>query len=132
MVARALLRRVAARLPIRVETAAGRLSGGGGPGSPVLVISDEDAFYRRLGSAAAGLAEAYMAGDWDSDDLVGLFTVLAGNVAGLVPGPLQALRHWYVPAGRPRRTPPSTARGATSSGTTTCPMTSSPSSSTRA
>jgi cyclopropane-fatty-acyl-phospholipid synthase len=99
VVARALLRRVAARLPIRVETAAGTLSGGGGPGSPVLVISDEDAFYRRLGSAAAGLAEAYMAGDWDSDDLVGLFTVLAGNVAGLVPVPLQALRRWYVPAG---------------------------------
>jgi cyclopropane-fatty-acyl-phospholipid synthase len=96
-VARAFLRQAAARLPIRIEVAGGSPVGEGGPGSPVLVIRDEDAFYRRLGSGTAGLAEAYMAGDWDSADLVGLFTVLAGHVTALVPAPLQALRRWYIP-----------------------------------
>jgi cyclopropane-fatty-acyl-phospholipid synthase len=97
-VARAFLSRAAARLPIQVQAPDGGLSGAGGPGSPVLVIRDEDAFYRRLGAGTAGLAEGYMAGDWDSPDLVGLFTVLAEHVTGLVPRPLQALRRWYVPA----------------------------------
>ena len=96
-VARALLSRAAARLPIRIQAPDGRLSGAGGPGSPVLVIRDQDAFYRRLGSGTAGLAEAYMTGAWDCDDLPGLFTVLASNVTTLVPAPLQALRRWYIP-----------------------------------
>jgi cyclopropane-fatty-acyl-phospholipid synthase len=97
-VAQAFLSRAAARLPIRIQAPDGRLSGAGGPRSPVLVIRDQDGFYRRLGGGAAGLAEGYMAGDWDSPDLVGLFTVFAEHVAGLVPWPLQALRRWYVPA----------------------------------
>ena len=95
--ARVLLRRVAARLPIQVQAPDGSVSGGGGPGTPALVILREDAFYRRLGSGTAGLAEAYMAGDWVSPDLVGLFTVLAEQVATIVPRPLQALRRWYIP-----------------------------------
>ncbi len=96
-VARAFLSRAAARLPIEVQAPDGSISGGGGPGSPVLVIRDEDSFFRRLGGGTAGLAEAYMAGDWDSPDLPGLFTVLAENVTTLVPAPLQALRRWYIP-----------------------------------
>jgi len=96
-VARTFLSRAAARLPIRIQAPDGGLSGAGGPGSPVVVIRDQDAFYRRLGSGTAGLAEAYMAGDWDCDDLPGLFTVLASNVTALVPAPLQALRRWYIP-----------------------------------
>ena len=97
-VARAFLSWAATRLPIQVQAPDDRLSGAGGPGSPVLVIRDEDAFYRRLGGGTAGLAESYMAGDWDCDDLVGLFTLFAEHVAELVPRPLQALRRWYVPA----------------------------------
>lgn len=95
--ARAALRRVAARVPLLIQSPDGSLSGAGGPTSPVLVIRDEDAFYRRLGSDTAGLAEAYMASAWDSEDLPGLFTVLAEHVTTLVPGPLQALRRWYIP-----------------------------------
>ena len=68
-VARAFLSRAAARLPIRVQAPDGRLSGAGGPRSPVLMIRDQDTFYRRLGSGTAGLAEAYMTGAWDCDDL---------------------------------------------------------------
>jgi cyclopropane-fatty-acyl-phospholipid synthase len=97
LVARAFLRRAITRLPVRIQAPDGSMSGGGGAGSPVLVIRDEDSFYRRLGSGAAGLAEAYMAGAWESDDLPGLFTVLAENVTALVPAPLQALRRWYIP-----------------------------------
>jgi cyclopropane-fatty-acyl-phospholipid synthase len=96
-VARAFLSWAAARVPIRIQAPDGRQSGTGGPRSPVLVIRDQDAFYRRLGSGTAGLADAYMTGAWDCDDLPGLFTVLAGNVTALVPAPLQALRRWYIP-----------------------------------
>jgi cyclopropane-fatty-acyl-phospholipid synthase len=96
-VARAFLRRAAARVPIRIQAPDGRVSGAGGPGSPVLVIRDQESFYRRLGAGTAGLAEAYMTGAWDCEDLPGLFTVLAGNVTALVPAPLQALRRWYIP-----------------------------------
>jgi cyclopropane-fatty-acyl-phospholipid synthase len=98
-VARAFLRRAAARLPIQVQTPDDGVSGAGGPSSPLLAIHHEDAFYRRLGTGMAGLAESYMAADWDSPDLVGLFTVFAAHVARLVPAPLQALRRWYIPAG---------------------------------
>jgi cyclopropane-fatty-acyl-phospholipid synthase len=97
LVARALLRHATARLPIRIQAPDGGNSGGGGAASPVLAISNEENFYRRLGSGTAGLAEAYMAGDWDSDDLPGLFTVLAANLTTIVPAPLQALRRWYIP-----------------------------------
>lgn len=95
--ARAFLGRAAARLPLHIQAPDGSRSGAGGPRSPVLTIHDQDAFYRRLGSGAAGLAEAYMTGAWDCDDLPGLFAVLAANVTALVPGPLQALRRWYIP-----------------------------------
>jgi cyclopropane-fatty-acyl-phospholipid synthase len=96
-VARACLRRAAGRLPIRIQAPGDTLAGAGGPSSPVLVIRDQDAFYRRLGSGTAGLAEGYMTGAWDCHDLPGLFTVLAENVTTLVPAPLRALRRWYVP-----------------------------------
>jgi cyclopropane-fatty-acyl-phospholipid synthase len=95
--ARAFLSRAAASLPLRIQAPDGRLFGAGGPASPVLVIRDHDAFYRRLGSGTAGLAEGYMTGVWDSDDLPALFTVLAEHITGLVPKPLQALRRWYIP-----------------------------------
>ena len=95
--ARALLRQIAARLPIRIQAPDGGVSGAGGPGAPALVILREDAFYRRLGAGTAGLAEGYMAGDWISPDLVGLFTVLAAGVETIVPRPLQVLRRWYIP-----------------------------------
>ncbi len=96
-IARALLHRAASLLPIRVQAPDGSVSGAGGPGAPALLIQREDAFYRRLGSGTAGLAEGYMAGDWICPDPVGLFTVFAEHVATIVPRPLQALRRWYIP-----------------------------------
>ena len=98
LAARAVVRGVAARLPIRIQAAGGALSGAGGPGSPVLEIRHEGEFYRRLGGGVTGLAEGYIAGDWDSPDLVGLFTLFAGYLPALTRGPVRVLRRWYVPA----------------------------------
>ena len=64
----------------------------------MLEIRHEDEFYRRLGGGTTGLAEAYIAGDWDSSDLVGLFTVFAGHLPAVTRGPVRGLRRWYVPA----------------------------------
>jgi cyclopropane-fatty-acyl-phospholipid synthase len=91
------MNRVAARAPIQLVTPGGLRSGSGGAAAPAILIRDESAFYRRLGSGTAGLAEAYIAGAWDSDDLPGLFGVLAEHIAELVPAPLQAMRRWYIP-----------------------------------
>ncbi len=96
-VARLIMNRVAARLPIQLVTPGGLRSGSGGRAAPAILIRDENVFYRRLGSGTAGLAEAYIAGAWDSDDLPGLFAVLAEHITELVPAPLQALRRRYIP-----------------------------------
>ncbi|WP_211234729.1 SAM-dependent methyltransferase [Glycomyces arizonensis] len=92
--ASALLRRVAARLPLRVETPSGAI----GPlGPPVLRLHRPEAFLHRLGtSGLIGFGEAYQAGDWDADDLPGLLTALAAGVDSLVPPPLQTLRRPFV------------------------------------
>jgi cyclopropane-fatty-acyl-phospholipid synthase len=95
-VARALFTRVARRLPVRVVLPDG-IIGGGGPEAPTLVLRRPADFYARLGvGGLIGFGEAYMAGDFDSDDLPAVLTVFASRLAALVPGPLQALRRWYV------------------------------------
>ncbi len=102
MIARFLLRRIATRLQFRVAPAGGRMSGLGGPGSPVLVLHRPASFYRRVGAAGLiGLGESYMAGDWDCADLTGLLTILARQVDQLVPPRMQWLRRAYV-----RKPPP--------------------------
>ncbi|MFD9725171.1 class I SAM-dependent methyltransferase, partial [Streptomyces sp. NPDC059072] len=45
-----------------------------------------------------GFGESYMAGEWDSDDLAGVLTVLAEHVDDLVPAPLRRLRGLWVSA----------------------------------
>ncbi|MFF9148298.1 class I SAM-dependent methyltransferase [Streptomyces sp. NPDC014861] len=62
-------------------------------GAPTLTLHDPAAFHRRIGAdGLIGFGESYMAGEWDSDDLVGLLTVLATHVDDLVPAPLRRLR----------------------------------------
>jgi len=96
-VARALFRRVTARLPVRVVTAVGT-TGGGGEGAPRLLLHRPGDFYRRLGAGGLiGFGESYMAGDWDADNLPGLLSVFAARMTTLVPRPAQALRRWYMP-----------------------------------
>ena len=100
-IARTLVTRMSARLPIRIEMPDGTATGAGGPGAPVMRLRNPGAFFARVGSETAGFAESYMAGDWDSDDLPGLFAVLAAHLPELVPAPLRVFRRWYVPR-RPR------------------------------
>jgi cyclopropane-fatty-acyl-phospholipid synthase len=99
-VARALVRRIVAKLPIRIEFPDGSGYGAGGPDGPRVLVHDERAFFARIGSGPAGLAESYLAAEWDCSDLPGLFSVFAAHLADLVPAPLQALRRIYIP-GRP-------------------------------
>ncbi|MFC9942770.1 class I SAM-dependent methyltransferase [Streptomyces pratensis] len=89
-VAERLVRRALSGLPLRARLA-GRDSIG--LGGPLMEIRRPDAFFRRIGAGGlVGFGESYMAGEWDSPDLVGVLSVLAGNAADLVPARLQKLR----------------------------------------
>ncbi|MFJ5178703.1 class I SAM-dependent methyltransferase [Streptomyces griseoviridis] len=101
----AILRRTFDRLPLRVRFAGGATAGLGGP---VLDIHDPKAFHARIGGQGLiGFGESYMAGEWDTPDLVGVLTVLAGNAARLIPAPLQRLRRLWAlrQPGAQRNTP---------------------------
>ncbi|MFG3343890.1 class I SAM-dependent methyltransferase [Streptomyces sp. NPDC048018] len=120
-VARHLVERALARLPLRIQgtgagSSAGRGHGEPGPvppgraddaavppgrageaALPTLTLHDPGAFHRRIGAdGLIGFGEAYMAGEWDADDLVGVLTVLARHVDELVPAPLRRLRGAWV------------------------------------
>lgn len=97
-----LLRRAAARLPLRVTYPDGTVVGAADPTVPTLVVHQPEALARRVGRyGLIGFGESYMAGEWSSDDLTGLLTVFATSVSDLVPRRLQWLRP-IAPAFRPR------------------------------
>jgi cyclopropane-fatty-acyl-phospholipid synthase len=92
-VAEQIFRRAAGRIPLRV-TGGERSYGRGKTGDPVMRLVRPAAFFARLGdSGTIGFGEAYMAGDWVTDDLPGVLAAFAGNLRGLVPRSLQRLRH---------------------------------------
>jgi cyclopropane-fatty-acyl-phospholipid synthase len=92
-VAAALIRRVAHRLPLRIELPDGTTIAPAATG-PVLRLVRPDAVYHRLGAAGLiGFGEAYQAGDWEAEDLAGVLSVFAGAADRIVPRPLQWLRH---------------------------------------
>ncbi|MFH8259271.1 class I SAM-dependent methyltransferase [Streptomyces roseolus] len=94
-VARYLVERALDRLGLTAPTVGARVNTAG----PRLTVHDPDAFYRRVGRhGLIGFGESYMAGEWDSDDLAGVLTVLAGHVDELVPAPLRRLRGLWVSA----------------------------------
>ena len=99
-VARSLFRRAVAGLPLRVELPDGQVLGHGGP---TMTVRRPEALYARLGAAGlVGFGEAYMARDWEADDLTGVLTVFASAVTTLVPPWLQSFRRLAVlgqPAG---------------------------------
>lgn len=98
-IAERLARRAFKTLPLRVLVAGGERLGAGGPGSPDLRLIRPDDFYRRLAdSGLIGFGESYMAGDWTSDDLAGVLTVMATRMATLIPPALQRLRTAVVHA----------------------------------
>jgi cyclopropane-fatty-acyl-phospholipid synthase len=93
-VARALLRRVVDHTGIRVLLPDG--ASWGASTAPTMQVLDADRFFARLGrDGLIGFGESYMAGDWDSDDLVALLTPMARDMGTLVPPALQWMRRWY-------------------------------------
>ncbi len=101
VVADRLLRRAAARLPLRLVYPDGVI-GAADPTAPSMVIHRPDALARRIGRRGLiGFGESYMAGDWSSQDVTQVLTVFARSVADLVPSTLQWLRP-IGPAFRPR------------------------------
>ncbi|HKC28730.1 MAG TPA: cyclopropane-fatty-acyl-phospholipid synthase family protein [Jatrophihabitans sp.] len=94
VIARRLFRQAVARIPLRVVEAGGSWYGAGTGRDPVMRLERPDAFYQRLGnSGTIGFGEAFMAGDWSTDDLLGVLTAFASRLRELVPATLQRLRH---------------------------------------
>lgn len=95
-IARAITRRAAATIPVRISYPDGTHIGGGDDSAPRMLLHRPAAFYSRLGrDAKLGFGEAYMAGDWDAADgvdLADLLTPFAVRLARLVPRPLQRFR----------------------------------------
>ncbi|MGW5782242.1 class I SAM-dependent methyltransferase [Streptomyces sp. NPDC003863] len=93
-VARYLVGRALDRLALTVPATGTPAPAAGGP---TLTVHDPDAFHRRIARGGLiGFGESYMAGEWDSEDLAGVLTVLAGHVDELVPAPLRGLRGLWV------------------------------------
>ena len=93
VIADRLLRRAAARLPVRLVYPDGSVIGAADPTLPTMVIHRPEEMARRIGRyGLIGFGESYMAGEWSSDDLAGVLTEFAKSVADLVPVALQRLR----------------------------------------
>ena len=93
-IARQLWHRALPRLAVRVTEGDSRAYGGGGPDAPTMRLIRPDAFFARLGGTGTiGFGEAYMAGDWASDDPAGVLTAFASNMRDLVPQSFHRLRH---------------------------------------
>jgi cyclopropane-fatty-acyl-phospholipid synthase len=104
LVAERLVRHAVRSLPLRITTVDGKRFGAGGPTDPGLHLVRPEDFYRRLAAGGLiGFGESFMAGDWTSDDLAGVLTVMAAQLATLIPPLLQRLRTAVVharPAGQ--------------------------------
>ena len=92
-----LFRRAASRLPVRLVYPDGTVIGAADPTLPTMVVHRPEALVRRIGrDGLIGFGESYMAGDWDSDDLVGLLTEFAKCLVELIPPALQRFRPFAV------------------------------------
>ncbi len=92
-IAKTLFERVVRGLPLHVLLPDGRALGAGALAGPVMRLRRPEAFYLRIGaSGLVGFGEAYMAGDWETDDLAGVLEVFAARVGDLIPPSLQRLR----------------------------------------
>ena len=97
-IARQLFRAAVRRLPVTVREGSASTKTWG-TGGPEMRIQRPTEFYARLGrDGLIGFGESYLAGDWVSDDLAGVLTVLAGRMSTLIPPQLQRLRTAVVHA----------------------------------
>ena len=97
--ARAVLARVAERVPVDVRLPDGSLLAqvaSGSPDRPVLEVVRPEALYRRIAaSPKIGIGEAYTAGDWraaEGTDLAALLLPFAERMTSAVPPALTRLR----------------------------------------
>ena len=92
-IAKRIFRRAADRIPLRVQEQ-DKTYGGGDEFAPIMTLVRPEAFYARLGATGTiGFGEAFMAGDWTTDDLAGVLSAFAANMRNLVPASLHRLRH---------------------------------------
>jgi cyclopropane-fatty-acyl-phospholipid synthase len=92
-IAKRLFRHAANRLALRVAES-GTSFGGGTGAAPVMCLTRPEAFYARIGATGTiGFGEAYMAGDWTTDDLAGVISAFAANMGHMIPPVLHSLRH---------------------------------------
>ncbi len=95
-IARWLMRGAVRRMPMRLQWPNGTVEGAGTGSDPMVRLIRPAAFFTRLGRhGLIGFGEAWMVGDWDSDDLVGVLRVLTENIEHLVPRALRNLRRVY-------------------------------------
>nr|WP_254925778.1 MULTISPECIES: cyclopropane-fatty-acyl-phospholipid synthase family protein [unclassified Rhodococcus (in: high G+C Gram-positive bacteria)] len=93
-----LFRRAVAGLQVRVAMPDGEVIGAGSPDAPLMTVYRPHDFAARVGdSGLIGFGEAYMAGDWDAEDLTAVLEVFARRMASLIPKSLQRLRGLYIP-----------------------------------
>jgi cyclopropane-fatty-acyl-phospholipid synthase len=93
-IARLMLKRVVTHSNIRVTFPDG--SSWGEPHAPSMRVLNPDGFFTRLGrDGLIGFGESYMAGDWDSDEIIEFLTPMARDMGTLVPPAFQVLRRWY-------------------------------------
>lgn len=91
-IAESLFRNAVRTLPVTVRLPDGRTWGAGGP---VMHLVRPAAFFHRLGAdAKIGFGEAYMVGDWTSNELADVLSAFAARLTTLIPPALQALRGW--------------------------------------
>ncbi|WP_330277824.1 cyclopropane-fatty-acyl-phospholipid synthase family protein [Lentzea sp. NBC_00516] len=88
-----LFRWRAAGLPIRIVFPGGETIGCGGPHSPVMRVVRPGALFRRLARVGPiGFGEAYLTGDWTSQDPAGVLTPFAIRLTRPVSRTAVALR----------------------------------------
>jgi cyclopropane-fatty-acyl-phospholipid synthase len=93
-IAKRLFRNAAKRIPLRVQEPGDSWYGGGTGSDPVFRVVRPDPFFHRLGETGTiGFGEAYMAGDWTTDDLPGVLAAFAGNMRTMIPPFLHKLRN---------------------------------------
>ncbi|KGN36261.1 class I SAM-dependent methyltransferase [Knoellia subterranea] len=96
VVARSLVRRIVAAMPVQLRQPDGTTFGAGSDGDPVLEVVRPGALWRRLEQhPKIGLGEAYMAGDWRAahgTDLAEALLPFASRLGRLLPRPILRMR----------------------------------------
>ncbi len=91
-VARGLFKSAVSRLDVTATEPDGTTYGRGGP--EIRILRPEE-FYGRVGrDLLIGFGEGYLTGAWEADDLAGVLTVMARDLATLIPEPLQRFRRF--------------------------------------